>query len=138
MKKFEILEHTADLKIRAFGKTQEELFKNMMLGMEESLHPEIIDSEIVKRNINITSSGLGELLVDFLNEINYLNQINFEVYDEINFEQFSVKVNKCILKAKLIGKKVKRFNEDIKGVTYHDLEIKKGNNLWQAIVLFDI
>ena len=30
MKKFEILEHKADLKIRAFGKTKEELFQNML------------------------------------------------------------------------------------------------------------
>jgi SHS2 domain-containing protein len=33
MKKFEILEHKADLKIRVFGKTKEELFENAMLGM---------------------------------------------------------------------------------------------------------
>ena len=33
MKNYEILEHKADLKIRAFGKTKEELFLNMLLGM---------------------------------------------------------------------------------------------------------
>jgi SHS2 domain-containing protein len=41
MKRFEILEHKADLKIRAFGKTKEELFLNMMIGMTESQKPEI-------------------------------------------------------------------------------------------------
>jgi len=37
MKKYEILEHRADLKIRVFGKTKKELFKNALLGMTNSL-----------------------------------------------------------------------------------------------------
>ncbi|PIR90405.1 hypothetical protein COU04_00035, partial [bacterium (Candidatus Gribaldobacteria) CG10_big_fil_rev_8_21_14_0_10_33_41] len=36
-KKYEILEHKADLKIRAFGKTKQELFLNMLLGMTSGL-----------------------------------------------------------------------------------------------------
>jgi SHS2 domain-containing protein len=34
--KFEILEHKADLKIRVFGKTKEELFENAVVGMFEA------------------------------------------------------------------------------------------------------
>ena len=37
--KFKILEHTADLKLRVFGKTKQELFKNVMFGMFESAKP---------------------------------------------------------------------------------------------------
>ncbi len=33
--KFEFLEHTADVKMRVFGKTREEIFKNAVLGMAE-------------------------------------------------------------------------------------------------------
>jgi SHS2 domain-containing protein len=36
VKKFEILEHTADLKIRVFGRTKEELFSAAMRGMFEA------------------------------------------------------------------------------------------------------
>ena len=41
MAKYEILEHTADLKIRVFGKTKEELFLNSLLAMAESMKPEV-------------------------------------------------------------------------------------------------
>ena len=36
------------------------------------------------------------------------------------------------------GKEISHFEEDIKAVTYHDLQIKKENKIWEAVVLFDI
>ena len=41
MKKYEILEHPADLKIRAFGKDKKELFWNMLNGLQDSLKPNL-------------------------------------------------------------------------------------------------
>ena len=45
MKKYEILEHKADLKIRVFGKTREELFENAMIGMFEGAQYEPSSAE---------------------------------------------------------------------------------------------
>ena len=151
MKKFEILEHKADLKIRSFGRTKEELFQNMLLGMQESMKPELkTPGEETKREIKVKSLDWLALLVDFLSEVLYLTQINKEIYSDVKFKKFSGSE----LEAELFGKKVERFGEDIKAVTYHNLEInqrperskggRKTNVLrpkdgsWEAIVLFDI
>ena len=134
-KKYEILEHKADLKIKAFGKTKEELFKNMLLGMVKSQKPEIKGKGKTKREIKIKSVDLATLLVDFLNEILYLNQVNKEIYFKVKFEKFTNNE----IKAELTGQRVKRFGEDIKAATYHNLEIKQNKNKnWEGIVLFDI
>ena len=80
MKNFEILEHKADLKIGAVGKTKEDLFLNMMLGMQESVKPEFKQlEEKSKREIKIKSLDLPALLVDFLSEVLYQNQVNKEI-----------------------------------------------------------
>jgi SHS2 domain-containing protein len=136
MKKYEILEHKADLKIRVFGKTKEELFFNTLFAMGESQKAEILKPEKkVKRKIKATSLDLSVLLVDFLSETLYLTQVNREIYNNVKFDKFS----DTGLEGKLTGKKVKRFGEDIKAVTYHELEIKQGKDgSWQATVLFDI
>jgi len=133
--KYEILEHPADLKIKVFGISKEELFSNALLAMIESMNPEIKKpEERSKRPIKIKSSDLSALLVDFLNEALYLTQVNKEVY-EINFKKITDKE----IKGELIGKKVEKFGEDIKAATYHDLEIKQNKDgSWQATVLFDI
>jgi len=134
MKKFEILEHTADLKIKAFGRTKEELFKNAMLGMQEALRPKIKNKK-TETEISIESENLEFLLVDFLSEINYLNETNLEVYQEIYFKEFSDKR----FVAEISGRKVSRFGLQIKGVTFHDLDIhQREDGAWEATVLFDI
>ena len=135
MKKFEILEHKADLKIRAFGKTKAELFLNMLLGMIESQKPEIKENQKIKREIKIKSLDIEALLVDFLSEVLYLTQVNREIYNDIKFTKFT----DTELEGELIGQKIERFGEDIKGVTYHDLDIdQKENSVWKATVLFDV
>jgi len=134
MKKYETLEHKADLRIRAFGKTKEELFLNMMKGMMESMRSEGIKKG-ENRKIKITSPDLGALLVDFLSEVLYLSQVNKEIYKDVRFKKFT----DTELKGELTGQKVERFGEDIKAVTYHGLEIcQRKDGTWEAIVLFDI
>ena len=133
--KYEILEHPADLKIKVFGTSREELFSNALLAMIESMSPEIKKPEQTNRRpIKIKSSDLPALLVDFLNEALYLTQVNKEIYKVI-FKKFTGKE----IEGELIGKKVEKFGEDIKAATYHDLEIKQNKDgSWQATVLFDI
>jgi len=135
MKKYEILEHKADLKIRALGKTKEELFLNMLLGMANSQKPEIKNKKEIRREIKIKSPDLPSLLVDFLSEALYLSQVNKEVYNNVNFKKITDKE----LEGELIGQKVERFGEDIKAVTHHSLDIRQlSSGVWEANVLFDI
>jgi SHS2 domain-containing protein len=133
MKKFEILEHRTDLKIKALGKTKEELFLNMLLGMTEFQKPEVEKGKEVKREIKIESVDFPALLVDFLNEALYLNQTQKEAYFGLKIEKLEEKT----LEAELIGQGIKRFGEDIKAATFHGLDVRKDKN-WQATVLFDI
>ena len=132
MKKYEILEHKADLKIKAFGKTKKELFSNMLFAMMESLKAELTKKE-KRRKIKVKSIDLNALLVDFLSEVLYISQTNKEIYTKVRFNKFNDKE----INGELIGQKVKSFGEEIKAVTHHNLEIKKNKN-WEAIVLFDI
>jgi SHS2 domain-containing protein len=113
----------------------------MLKGMISGLRPEILNSETEARNIEIKSPDIESLLVDFLSEILYLTQVNKEIYIDIKFKKLigpSMNSGQAELEGELVGQKVKRFGEDIKAVTYHDLEIQKKGGDWQAIVLFDI
>ncbi len=135
MKKFEILEHTADLKIKVFGRTKEELFSNALLAMSDAFRPEIKVHKKKTRDIRVESPDLGALLVDFLSEVLYLTQVNKEIYTDIKFKKFL----NTHLEGNLFGQKVERFGEDIKAVTYHGLDIhQKKNGIWEATILFDI
>jgi len=132
--KFKILSHTADLKVRVFGKTKEELFQNALFAMNYILNPEVEEKQEKQRKIKLNSLTQELLLADFLNEVLYLSQVNKEVYNEIKISELTDK----LIKGTLIGKPVIRFGEDIKGVTYYSLKMVKKNGRWEATVLFDV
>jgi len=133
--KYKILDHISDLKIKVLGESLPELFENAVFAMKECLRPEIETPEKnTKIKIKIKSADLFSLLVDFLSEVLYQAQVNKEVYHKVKFDKFS----DTEIEAELSGEKVKRFGLEIKGVTYHNLEIKKIKNHWQAIIVFDI
>jgi len=136
MKKYEILEHISDLKIKVFGRNKKELFLNALLAMESSLRPEIEKGKKkVKKKIKINSENLSSLLIDFLSEVNYLNETLKEVYHKIKFNKFSEKEIEGILE----GERISRFGLQIKGVTWHDFKIsQKKDDTLEAEILFDI
>jgi SHS2 domain-containing protein len=136
MKKFEILEHKADLKIRVFGKTKEELFKNAMVGMQKAAkYQKKLKTQNSKVKMKIKSIDLPSLLVDFLSEILYLIETKKLVFEKVDFKKFTENE----IEATLIGKQLKRMGVHIKGATYHDLDIhQEKDGIWQATILFDI
>lgn len=137
MVSYEILEHTGDAKIRAFGKTKQELFLNALKGMMAIVGPQATSHKLqITRKLKVSSSDINALLVDFLSEVNYLAQTNKERYSKARFVKFSDRE----LEVELVGQKVKEFGEEIKAVTYHGLEVKQkpGSGLWEAEIIFDI
>lgn len=135
MKSYEVLEHTGDVKMKAYGKTKEELFENAVLSMMAVLNPKPKIQNPKIQSISIKSSDINALLVDFLNEVNYLRQVHREVYDTVEFEKFS----DTELEGRLQGYGVEEFGEDIKAVTFHHLDVKQSTQgIWETAIVFDI
>jgi len=145
-KDFEILPHTADIKIKVYGKTLEELFCNAVIGMFQAIVPKIpgcitkhgrvvCDNFPERRTIHIETVDIEALLVDFLSEALYLSDVNDEAYLWVEISDLShTKID-----ATLYGKKVDGFEVvEIKAVTYHEMEVKNVDGVWQTNIVFDI
>lgn len=132
---YEILEHTGDVKIRVWGNTREELFQNAMKGMMIVINPKLKIQNPKQRKVEIHSSDINALLVDFLNEVNYLRQVNREAYDTLKIQ----KLTDTDLVADVHGYEVEGFGEDIKAVTFHDLDIhQNAQGVWETYIVFDV
>jgi SHS2 domain-containing protein len=135
--KYKQLEHTTDLKLRIFGVDLDELFTNAGLSIFD-----VIDLRKRKprknlgpsRLIKITSLDQESLLVDWLSELLYLHDTHNENYFDINI----TKLTETELEAEVKGIASKNDKFDVKGVTYHELEIGKTAKGYEAVVLFDI
>ena len=136
-KEFEILNHTADVGIIAYGADMNEAFANAAKALF-SLITELDDvEEVMHRDIELTAPDQESLLVQWLNELIYL----FDA-ENIIFKRFEVtQLSNTHLEARSYGHKVDsskhRLKTGVKAATYHMLKIDKSNG-GKVQVLFDI
>ncbi len=137
VKDFEILNHTADIGIIAYGADISQAFANAARALF-SLITELDDvEETLHRDIELTAPDQESLLVEWLNEFIYL----FDT-ENILFTRFDVtKLNNTQLKARSYGESVDssrhKLKTGVKAATYHMLKIDKDNGC-RVQVLFDI
>lgn len=132
---YEVLPHTADLRIRAWGRTREELFRSALRGMSSVMHPEALrQAPNVEREIAVSASDTPSLLVDFLSEALSLAHTNHELYTDVEFAELA----DTSLRAALRGVPVEGFEKDIKAATYHGVEVKETDGGYEATVIYDI
>lgn len=141
-KRYEYLEHTADIKFIAYGKNPEEVFENAALAMFNVIIDTEKVSEKTEREISLKSPDLESLLVDWLSEILYLFEVEETVFRKFTVESIKEENGEYSISARASGEKYypesHPFETEIKAVTYNQLEIRKVTDGWQARVVVDI
>jgi len=136
MKHYELLEHTADVGIKAYGKTLAEAFEHAAEGMFDIITDESVIELIGEYNIRLEAPDLEQLLVDWLSQLLFLNG----AYDFV-FGKFEVTLTGNRLSAYVFGEKYDtkkhRMGVEIKAVTYHMLQVSEKAPIFVQ-VLFDI
>jgi len=136
-KEFEIIDHTADVGIRAYGASMNQAFANAAKALF-SLITELDDvDEVLHRDIELVAPDQESLLVEWLNELIYI----FDA-ENIIFKRFDItQLNSTRLKARGYGEKVDsskhKLKIGVKAATYHMLKVDKPSG-YQVQVLFDI
>lgn len=135
MKKYEFIEHPADIKMLAYGKNLPELFINAALGMMECLFgKKIFDKKVIgKEQIVLRADDIESLMVDWLSHLLYLSATEYSVYVEYDIK----KLDNYNIFAE-IGFYEAQAIDNIKAATYHELKIEDIKGVWRATVVFDI
>lgn len=138
MKSLEYLHHTADIRMKIQGSSEEELFRAGLEGIGRILKTDIFEKtpqadEIME--ISLVSGDMTTLLVEFLNEVLMYSHTQKSVFFDVHFQHIAEKE----IRAKIIGKRVYAFDEDIKAVTYHEAQVQKnGSGMFETIIVLDI
>ena len=132
---FELVHHTADVRLRVEAPTVEDLFRDAVRGMYAVMRGSPAAGERVQRTIAVDDSAdTTALLVDFLNEVLNRAHIGRELFDSVTFTRFEERS----LTAELTGTADAEFEEDVKAVTYHEAEVRFVNDRWQTMLVFDL
>ncbi len=135
--KFKFLEHTADIKFQAFGKTMSEAFKNSALAMFNSMYDKKV-KPVKKVKIKIKGKDNENLLYEFLEELLFLLDTKHFFLSSIK----SLKIDKknFKLEAEMTGDHAKNYDIhiDIKAITYNEMFVKKIKDKHITQVVLDV
>mgnify|MGYP001579915244 FL=1 len=134
--KFKFLEHTADVKFQASGKSLEEAFSNCVLALRETITRGLKIQEKETQKIRVEGKDLENLLYAFLEEFLYLLDAKSFLVSKI--KEIEIKDNK--LTAIVVGDEAKnyKFSNPVKAITYNEMFVKQINNKWVCQVVLDV
>ncbi len=133
--RFELLDHTADILVRAHGDTLEECFANAAYAMFDQM----VDLATVEKKgeVEVLVSGeeMEELLYDMLSELLYIHDV-----DGVVLSDFEVEFTKEGLRCRARGEKLNLERHgpktEVKAVTFHMMEVDESGP--SVTVLFDV
>lgn len=140
MEGFEILPYTADVRMRVWGKTLQDVFCHALLGVSYYLKPEALElvkkGTKVKERVKIETVDLNALLIEFLSKVIAKSDIHNAVFITAAFKKFG----ENFLEGELRGIKADGFERDIKAISYHEVDIRKNpeTGMYETTLVFDI
>jgi SHS2 domain-containing protein len=152
MGEYEILEHTADVGVRARGRTVEEVFEQATLGLVEvvgALRPdaEHPDAEGAAADqdedqgqdvqVRVEAADLGGLLVDWLGEVLYLHDVRDAAVGSVRVEHVADGHASGTVRLLPVTDGVFEGTQ-VKAVTYHRLRVEPEGDGWVAEVYLDV
>jgi SHS2 domain-containing protein len=137
---YEILEHTADIGLRARGQTLEELFTNAAWGLAEILDvdrsPRAVGAAPWPQRIVLEAMDVEALLVDWLNEIILLTEEGKACVGDMDVE--TVSGERLQARVGLVECGQPPEGTELKAATYHQLTVRQLAMGWEATIYFDV
>lgn len=136
MKRYQLIEHTADVGLIAYGRTLAEAFGNAAYGMFSIIAELRTVREVESRRLEIREKDLDSLLFEWLNRLIYFLDV-----DMLLLKRFDISdLDENRLKAVCYGEKYDpsrhHLKTGVKSATYHMLKVDREKN--QVRVIFDI
>ncbi len=135
---FEIVDHTADVGIIAYGTDIQELFSNAALALFSLItEPESIQ-ERSHLNLRVSSDEADSLLVEWLNELIYLFDAKHVLFGRFDIESLTRNELKATCHGEGFDPMKHKIKRGVKAATYHMLRLDRDNDGYKAQIIFDI
>ncbi len=136
-KDYEIFDHTADIGIKITGTSLTEIFWKAIHATADLLSGGIEIEPIIEKGFSLEEENIETAFVGVLEEVIYFfeKELFLPSQCSVNIEKDMYEIN---LKGNIVSEEDVKNGTEIKAVTYHQLEIKKVDDKYQATVIFDV
>jgi len=135
---FEIMEHTADVGVRAFGATLPELYANAARGLLSLLAAPGKVRILCEETVTVEGADAVDLMVTWLHEILFRFDTERMAFADVEV----LELQPWRLTARLRGEPLDLARhepgQEVKAVTWHGALVEERGGVWVAEVLFDL
>jgi SHS2 domain-containing protein len=136
MARFELIEHTADAGLIAYGETLAEAFTNAAYGMFSIIAELGAVRETESRPVEINEDDIEGLLFEWLNSLIYLFDVEMLLFKRFDIMEFGDNHLRAICRGEKYDPSRHHLKTGVKSATYHMLEVDREKK--QVRVIFDI
>jgi SHS2 domain-containing protein len=137
-KKYDFIDHTADLSVKVYGKNLEEIFINSSTAMMDLICNINMVRPLKSININVSGSTNEQLLVNWLQELLYIHEVKNLLFCSFIIKSITKNNVSGSIQGEEFDKSRHELLNDIKAVTYNKMDIRKVGNKYSTIITFDI
>lgn len=119
---FELLEHTADVGIRAWGPSAARAFEQAALGLGELMGVRI-PGPGERRVVRVEGEDEADVLVGFLNELLYLHETELAGFASV--EVLEVSAHALEAEVELVPLRAPGSGVAVKAATYHQVAVER-------------
>jgi SHS2 domain-containing protein len=136
MKRFKLIEHTADIGVSASGQTLAEAFSNAAYGLFSIITDLRKVRKIESRRVELQENTPEDLLFAWLNQLIYLFDVEHILFKQCDIQEFDSYKMKAVCFGEMVDPSRHEIKAGVKAATYHMLKVDPEKNLVQ--VIFDI
>jgi len=136
MKRFEFIEHTADIGLVAYGKTLAGAFANAAYGLFSIIAELDAVRETESRQVEIIEEDWEGLLFEWLNSLIYFFDVEMLLFKRFDIIEIDGSHLQAICHGEKYDPSRHHLKSGVKSATYHMLKVDREKN--QVQVIFDI
>ncbi len=138
MKRYEIIDHTADVGVQAFGRTCEEVFANAAYALFDLLTDlKRVESKLPYQ-VQVEGIDREDLLVRWLSELLFLSATQGYLFKEFSFSLFQPTNLQATAYGEIFDPGRHKWKNEIKAATYHQVTVREKDGRWEGLVIFDV
>lgn len=141
MEGYNFIDHPADIAVEVKAESIEKLFEISAEAWKATAIENSSSESPFEFQIALESLSLEELLVEFLSELNfklYGKKLVYSKVKSLTIEEDSIFRVKAELYFEDFNPLLHQIKNEIKAITFHQMNIQKKNSLYSTKIVFDV
>lgn len=136
---YRLTDHTADLGMEIFGENPADLFANAARALFAELLPGLGSVPPCHvHHIEVTGADQADLMVNWLRELLYLFNGEGQVLSHLEIRELTETGLRAEVGTGDFLPERHEVGQEIKAVTYHQIQVAPEGDGWRALVVFDV